>query len=164
MFAYTHKITQYRKDNQKHHYIIYEQSQIITPINVRYSYICIVNNLFAHKMTFSERLKKARLEKGYSKSDLAKEIGIHYSQIGRYEEKGAQPSAEVLGKLANILEVSTDFLMNGTSDDLAQSSLTDKELLNQFKKIEKLPTDKKMIVKELLDAFLFKYNIKQQLQ
>ena len=54
--------------------------------------------------------------------------------------------------------------MNGTSDDLAQSSLTDKELLNQFKKIEKLPTDKKMIVKELLDAFLFKYNIKQQLQ
>ena len=115
-------------------------------------------------MTFSERLKKARLEKGYSKSDLAKEIGIHYSQIGRYEEKGAQPSAEVLGKLANILEVSTDYLMNGTSDDLAQSSLTDKELLNQFKKIEQLPTDKKKIVKELLDAFLFKYNIKQQLQ
>ena len=39
-------------------------------------------------MSFSERLKKARLEKGYSKSDLAKEINVHYSQIGRYEEKG----------------------------------------------------------------------------
>lgn len=114
-------------------------------------------------MTFSERLKKTLLEKGFSKSDLAKEIGVHYSQIGRYEEKGAQPSAEVLAKLANVLEVSTDYLMNGTSDDLAESSLTDKELLNQFKKIEKLPENKKHLVKEFLDAFLFKHNIKQQL-
>ena len=87
-------------------------------------------------MSFSERLKKARLEKGFSKSDLAKEIGVHYSQIGRYEDKGAQPAADVLGKLANALEVSSDFLMNGSSDDMANSSLTDKELLNQFKAIK----------------------------
>jgi len=45
----------------------------------------------------------------------------------------------VLTKLANALEVSSDYLMNGTPDDLANSSLSDKELLNQFKIIEKLP-------------------------
>jgi hypothetical protein len=33
--------------------------------------------------------------------------------------------------------------MNGTAHDLACSSLTDKELLNQFKIIEKMPEDKK---------------------
>jgi transcriptional regulator with XRE-family HTH domain len=65
-------------------------------------------------------------------SDLFKEINVHHSQIGRYEEKGAQPSANILAKLANALEVTSDFLMNGTSDDLADSSLTDKELLNQL--------------------------------
>jgi len=64
--------------------------------------------------TFNERLKKTRLEKGFSKSDLANKIGVHYSQIGRYEDKGAQPSADVLTKLANALEVSSDYLMNGT--------------------------------------------------
>lgn len=112
-------------------------------------------------MSFSERLKKARLEKGYSKSDLAKQIGVHYSQIGRYEEKGAQPSADVLAKLANALEVTSDFLMNGTSDDLANSSLTDKELLNQFKIIEKLPESDKNVVKVFLDAFITKGKLKQ---
>jgi transcriptional regulator with XRE-family HTH domain len=112
-------------------------------------------------MGFNERLKKARLAKGLSKSDLAREIGVHYSQIGRYEEKGAQPSADVLGKLANALEVSSDFLMSGTSDDLANSSLTDKELLNQFKIIEKLPEQDKNVVKVFLDAFITKGKLKQ---
>lgn len=112
-------------------------------------------------MSFSERLKKARLEKGYSKSDLAKEINVHYSQIGRYEEKGAQPSADILAKLANALEVTSDYLMNGTSDDLADSSLTDKELLNQFKMIEKMTEEKKSVVKIFLDAFITKDKIKQ---
>jgi transcriptional regulator with XRE-family HTH domain len=112
-------------------------------------------------MTFSERLKRARLAKGFSKSDLAREIGVHYSQIGRYEEKGAQPSVDVLAKLANALEVSSDYLMNGSSDDLAGNTLTDKELLNQFKIIEKLPEHDKNVVKVLLDAFITKGKLKQ---
>ena len=111
--------------------------------------------------TFNERLKKTRLEKGFSKSDLANKIGVHYSQIGRYEDKGAQPSADVLTKLANALEVSSDYLMNGTPDDLANSSLSDKELLNQFKIIEKLPEQDRSVVKIFLDAFITKGKLKQ---
>ena len=88
-------------------------------------------------------------------------MGIHYTQIGRYETKGAQPSADVLSKIANALEVSSDFLTNGTADDLADSSLTDKELLNQFKVIEKMTSEKKAVVKIFLDAFITKDKIKQ---
>jgi len=112
-------------------------------------------------MEFSSRLKKARLEKNLSKSDLADKIGVHYSQIGRYEEKGALPSADVMAKLANVLEVSSDFLMNGTSDDLACNTLTDKELLNQFKSIEKMNDTDKNVIKVLIDAFITKAKIKQ---
>lgn len=112
-------------------------------------------------MSFGERLKKARLEKGLSKSELAKEIGVHYSQIGRYEEKGAQPSGEVLGKLANILETTADYLMSGSTDDLASGTLTDKELLNQFKAIEQLSDEQKNVVKVFLDAFITKTKLKQ---
>jgi transcriptional regulator with XRE-family HTH domain len=78
------------------------------------------------------------------KSDPA---GVHYSQIGRYENKGAHPSADILAKIANVLEVSYDFLMNGTSDNMADNSLTDKELLNQFKAIEKMPDSDRNVVK-----------------
>lgn len=112
-------------------------------------------------MSFEERIKKARIEKGLSKSDLANAIGVHYSQIGRYENKGAQPSADILGKLANALGVTTDFLMNGTADNLADNSLSDKELLNQFKFIEKLPDTDKNVVKVLLDAFITKKQIQK---
>ena len=84
-----------------------------------------------------------------SKSDLANLIGVHYSQIGRYENKGAQPSADVLAKLANALGVTTDFLMNGTADNLANNSLSDKELLNQFKYIEKLSESDRQIIYKL---------------
>jgi hypothetical protein len=60
------------------------------------------------------------------------------------------------------LEVSPDFLMNGTIEDKAENSLNDNDLLNQFRSVEKLPEDKKRLVKEFLEAFLFKYNIQQQ--
>jgi hypothetical protein len=45
----------------------------------------------------------------------------------------------VPGKLANALEVPSNYLIHGTSDNQANNFLTDKELLNQFKIIEKLP-------------------------
>ncbi len=114
-------------------------------------------------MKFAERLKKARLEKELSKSELSKLAGIHYSQIGRYEDKGVQPSADILSKLANVLDVSSDYLMNGTSDDIIKDTLTDKELLNQFKVVEKMPEDKKLIVKELIEAFILRTNLQNQL-
>lgn len=112
-------------------------------------------------MGFAERLKKARNDRGLSQTELAKLVGIHYTQIGRYEKKGAQPSAEVLSKLSNALGVSSDYLTNGTSDDLAESSLTDKELLNQFKAIEKMGDEDKGVVKVFLDAFITKKKLKQ---
>lgn len=123
-------------------------------------YICTVDKMFT-QMEFCERLKKIRLEKGLSKSELAAKIGVHYSQIGRYEEKGAFPSADIMAKLANALGVSSDFLMNGTSDDLANNTLTDKELLNQFKTIEQMTEHDKDVVKTLIDAFITKAKIKQ---
>jgi len=130
--------------------------------NVHLRYIYTVDNCFnLYSMNFGQRLKKARLDKGFSQTELAGQVGIHYTQIGRYETKGAQPSAEVLSKLANTLEVSSDFLTNGTSDDLADSSLTDKELLNQFKQIEKMPEAKRSVVKEFLDAFITKDKLRK---
>jgi hypothetical protein len=57
--------------------------------------------------------------------------------------------------------MTSDFLTNGTSDDMADSSLTDKELLNQFKTIERLSETDKNVVKVLLDAFITKNKLKQ---
>ena len=97
-----------------------------------------------------------------SQSELEKQVGVHYTQIGRYESKGAQPSADVLSKLAAAPGLSADYLMSCSTDEQAAGALHDLELLRQFKKIEQLPSEKKAVVKELLDAFLLKYDIQQK--
>ncbi|WP_157492648.1 hypothetical protein [Flavobacterium sp. TAB 87] len=48
--------------------------------------------------------------------------------------------------------------------DLADSSLTDKELLNQFKAIEKMQENDKSVIKILIDAFITKKKIQQLAQ
>ena len=112
---------------------------------------------------FGGRLKAAREAKGYTKDKLGKLVGIHHSQIGRYERGDASPSAEVLKKLANVLGASTDYLMNGTTSDLAAESIQDKTLINQFNRIAELSAENKKIVSALIDAFLFQQEMRQKL-
>jgi hypothetical protein len=44
---------------------------------------------------------------------------------------------------------------------LADNSLSDEELLNQFKAIEKMQDNDKSVVKTLIDAFITKKKIQQ---
>lgn len=112
---------------------------------MHFHYICSVNKN-SRTMSFELRLKQAITNKGYSKSDLANIIGVHYSQIGRYENKGAQPSAEVLGKLANILIVSVDFLLSSDTDKKELENLTHIEVLRQYKELDKQPEEERKTV------------------
>ena len=114
-------------------------------------------------MGLAERLKQARSNKKISQQELAKAAQVHYTNVGRYERGDAKPSAEILNRLATALEVSPDYLMNGNLEDKAKSGLTDDILLNQFKKIERMPDNKKLLLVEFLDAFIFKADLQQQL-
>lgn len=113
-------------------------------------------------MGFKERLKQARIKKGLSQNQLAKEIGVHVTNISRYERGENRPTSEVLTKLANALDVTGDFLMDGSMDDRAQGAISDKELLSQFQKVSQLSNERKVIVKELIDAFLLKSDLQQK--
>jgi transcriptional regulator with XRE-family HTH domain len=96
---------------------------------------------------------------GYPNSFVAESGGM----CRRYESKGVKPSGDVLAKIANILGVTSDFLMSGSNNEQAEASLTDRELLSQFQRVEELPNDKKAIVKELLESFLLKYDIQKRM-
>jgi transcriptional regulator with XRE-family HTH domain len=94
---------------------------------------------------------------------LGEVVGVHHSQIGRYEKGEASPAAEVLKKMANALNVSTDYLMNGTTADLAAENINDKTLINQFNRISELTEENKTVVSKLIDAFLFQQEMRQKL-
>lgn len=111
----------------------------------------------------ADRLLEARKNKGISQQELAKLAKVHFTNVGKYERGEAVPAADILNRIAKALEVTTDFLMNGTMQDKSAEAISDEELLSQFRKIEKLPSDKKKLVKEFLDAFIFKSDLQKQL-
>lgn len=60
---------------------------------------------------FSENLKKARKSKNISQKDLADLTGLTPSTISSYEQKGTTPTADKLCLLADVLDVSVDYLV-----------------------------------------------------
>lgn len=112
-------------------------------------------------MGIGERIKDLRTQKKLTQSDLAKMVGLTYIQIGRYETEKSNPSSDILQKLAQALDTTSDYLMNGASDEVISAQLTDKELLNQFKQVEKLSQEDKHLIKTFIDAFLTKRQIQK---
>jgi len=115
------------------------------------------------KQQLPDRLLEARKNKGLSQQDLSKLSKVHFTNIGKYERGEAIPASDILNRIAKVLDVTTDFLMNGTMQDKSAEAISDEELLSQFRKIEKLPAEKKKLVKEFLDAFIFKADLQKQL-
>ena len=63
------------------------------------------------QVRFGKRLGEVRKDKKMSQDDLAKKVVVHGAVIGRYERDEVKPSIEVASKIADVLEVSIDFLL-----------------------------------------------------
>ncbi len=64
-------------------------------------------------MNFATKLKKLRTEKNLTQEDLSKKSGISIKSISRYELGETIPrSGKYYEKLANALEVDTDYLFS----------------------------------------------------
>ena len=105
------------------------------------------------------RLRTLRLRKGWTQTQLAEAVGVHQSHVGRFERGASQPTADVLRRIADIMGVTADFLLHGTAEESARGRLEDRELLEQFQEVEKLPQTDKEVIKSLLDAFLVRRKV-----
>lgn len=105
---------------------------------------------------FALRLKSLRKQKNLSQTELGKLSNLHYTHIGRYERGKSLPASDTLQRLADVLGVSGDYLMEGSTDDAAKANFEDRGLLKRFQDVEKLSSDDKKVIKTFLDAFLAK--------
>lgn len=62
-------------------------------------------------MFSKERLEEARIKKGLSQHELAKLAAVSQPAISFFISGKKQPSTETLEILADILEVTTDYLL-----------------------------------------------------
>ena len=99
-------------------------------------------------MGFAERLLEVRKKRGISQEVLANKLGTQGPAIGRYERGVAQPTIEVAGKLAKLLEVSLDYLVGIT--DLELDNETQKRILE----VQQLSDDDKNNIFYTLDGLI----------
>ncbi len=61
--------------------------------------------------TFGIKIKILREQKGLSLNEMAKELGIKKSRIGMWESNNSIPRIDVLLKICNYFNVTTDYLL-----------------------------------------------------
>jgi len=66
-------------------------------------------------MSFGERLKKARIDKGLSQKELADMLGVKQATITRYEKNINFPSQLVLKNIAEKFKIDISSLITGNS-------------------------------------------------
>lgn len=73
---------------------------------------------------FQKRLRQARDLRGYSQAELGALAGMPASSIAHFETGNRKPSFDTLRRLANALNVTTDYLI-GRADDPSQAEVGD---------------------------------------
>lgn len=103
-------------------------------------------------MSLPTRLVALRKDKGLTQQQMADTIGIHVNSLKKYEAGQAQPSLDVLRKMAIRLHVSTDFLLFDNHKRVPENDLALKlEAINQ------MPEDEQMVIREVLESLIIKY-------
>lgn len=113
---------------------------------------------------FGEILKRLRQERSLSQQELADLIGVHVRQISKYEMGTSLPTLERIRRMAEVLDVSADELVFGTSKRRkpAADSLKNPILAERLRTLEQMVTrDELRSVIDLLDAFIAKKQIDQ---
>jgi transcriptional regulator with XRE-family HTH domain len=114
-------------------------------------------------INFGKSLKELRTQKGFSQDVFATKIGVHVTNLSKYERDLSMPSLEIAEKMANALEISMDNLVYGSDTEKAQKKIIDAELLTMFTKAQLLEDDDRKCVKSFLKAFLFQKDMIKQL-
>ncbi|WP_414049829.1 helix-turn-helix domain-containing protein [Macrococcus animalis] len=87
--------------------------------------------------SLGKRIKTNRLKKGYSQKEFAERIGVSNVVLSRYESDDRSPDFEKLKQIAEILEVSTDYLLDHEPSEVENFALNHIEGFNELSEEEK---------------------------
>ena len=92
------------------------------------------------------RIREARTKKGLTQQDLAKILNVKQNTISNWESERSTPNKDSLLKMAEVLEVSVDYLLGGDTDAQNKTDSLESEFSRIF---DGLTTENKEKVLEL---------------
>jgi transcriptional regulator with XRE-family HTH domain len=110
-------------------------------------------------MGFPERLKRLRQERRFDFSELAKIVGIHSTQLRRYEKGDSQPTLDVLRKLAIALNVPGDELLFDEEERTPPE-----DFVLQFQSLAHLSKEERKAVRAMIDGLMIRQQAKKTIE
>lgn len=98
-------------------------------------------------MTFSEKIKALRVQKGLKQKDVAQMIGVSDRVYSYYEDGRFPKDTQVLTKLAHVLDTSVSYLVG----DSEQDNLIPPEVVMIARKTASLSDEQRQKVYRMLD-------------
>ena len=105
-----------------------------------------------NEMPFADRVVAKRKERGYNQQQLADLIGLHVTQLRRYENGHSKPNLDVACKLAMSLQTSIDSL---AFDDDERGP--DEDLKMQFEAVCEFTPEEKEIARTVLEGLILRH-------
>lgn len=102
-------------------------------------------------MEFSERLKELRKQAHLTQVELAGKLGIVQSSYADWERGRKKPTQDNLVKIAQILNVSVDYLVGNSDEENTNKELEDIELLFRMNSKGLTDEEKAIFKKELIE-------------
>ena len=104
-------------------------------------------------MNFGRIVVELRKQKKISQTELATQLGIHKNVLGRYERNEVMPSIDIARKIADILDVSLDYLTGKTDVEM------DKDIQKRILEVSKFDQEDRQNIFSVIDAFIAKRKI-----
>jgi transcriptional regulator with XRE-family HTH domain len=107
-------------------------------------------------MTLGNRIKQLRQQRGLSQAQLAKKLNVHQKQISGYERDIHSPSIELLVRLAELFNVSLDYIAFDNREEKNIIPIADRELMQVVQQIDQLSAEDRATIKAVLNTFIVK--------
>lgn len=106
-------------------------------------------------MPIADRIRQQRQDRRWSQAG-GERLGVHPKQVSAYGRGVNLPSTEVLIKMAEVFDVTLDYLAFEAKGQSASINIQGRELLRRFEALDHLSEPGKHLAKEILDLVILK--------
>lgn len=99
-----------------------------------------------------DRIRELRVQKRMSQTDLAKAINTSQQAITKWENGKSEPSSSVINNIANYFNVSTDYLLGRTSEELPDKDLSHNQKLIAYSIDPDISDEERQAIIEMVQA------------
>ncbi len=106
------------------------------------------------KYDFGKVISQLRIDRGLTQKELAEKMKISSTLITDYERGKLRLHGEIIVKLADVLQISTDEILGRETHSGKKDSANSLRIMKRVRNIESLPQYKQKIILQMIDGYI----------